>query len=39
MEEVNGRGSLGVEGERLIFRLDYGSSDAYTFECVRSAKE
>jgi hypothetical protein len=39
MDEVNGRGSLRPEGDRLIVTLDYHYGDTFTFECVRAAED
>jgi hypothetical protein len=35
MDEVNGAGTITVNGERLEFTLMYHHGDDYTFECVR----
>ncbi len=35
MDEVNGRGTATLEGDRLIFTLMYHQGDDYTFECTR----
>jgi hypothetical protein len=39
MEEVNGRGSILLEGDRLTFTLDYHYGDTFTFECARAVEE
>ncbi len=35
MDEVNGAGTLTLNGDRLEFTLKYHQGDDYTFECVR----
>src|SRR5438128_10683608 len=35
MDEVNGRGTAILEGDRLTFTLMYHQGDDYTFECKR----
>jgi hypothetical protein len=39
MEEVNGRGTIILDDERLTFTLDYHFGDTFTFLCVRTAQE
>ena len=39
MDDVNGRGTILLDGERLTFTLDYHFGDTYTFACVRVAQE
>jgi hypothetical protein len=35
MDEVNGAGTITLNGDRLEFTLMYHQGDDYTFECVR----
>ncbi len=35
MDEVNGAGTITLNGDRLMFTLMYHQGDDYTFECVR----
>ena len=39
MEEVNGRGTLTLHGDKLTFVLEYHQADTYTFEAVREPEE
>jgi hypothetical protein len=36
MDEVNGTGTIELQGDRLIFKLMYHMGDDFTFECERS---
>jgi hypothetical protein len=37
MEEVNGAGTITLDGDDMIFTLMYHQGDDYTFECERGA--
>jgi len=39
MDEVNGRGSISRDGERLTFTLHYHAGDTFTFEGTCAPKE
>ena len=39
MEEVNGRGTLTLHGDKLTLVLEYYQADTYTFEAVREPEE